>query len=121
MNNKLTRNLITGKNDNSVKHKSLLGDDGFFKNLFKNEYIIIMTLFGIMVFFGVIVLLFENAVPNIRTEFISNFMGFFLAILIMYILFYALSRKITIFGVSFDISMFYYILIILMLMLLFIR
>jgi hypothetical protein len=119
MNNKLTRNLITGKNSN--KPKSILGDDSFFTALFKNEYIIVMLLFGIMIVFGVIVLLFENTVPHIRTEFISNFMGFFLAIFIMYLLFYTLSKKFTIFGVSFDISMIYYIMIILMLMLLFIR
>lgn len=118
MNNKINKtknnnkNLITGESNNKIS---------YIRQLLNNEFILILCIILFICFLGFIVIMFEKGIPHIRTSFVNNFMGFGLAILCIYLIFFISSQKINVFGVNFDISLIYYLLLIFLLMLLFIR
>lgn len=118
MNNKIinksknNKNLITGESNNKIS---------YIRQLLNNEFILILCIISFICLLGFIVIMFENGIPHVRTSFVNNFMGFGLAIFCIYLIFFISSQKIDVFGVSFDISLIYYLILIGLLMILFVR
>ena len=88
--------------------------------LFSSDLSLMCVLIGIFLFIGLgSVILFENVLHNIRTQFTNTSVGIFLAIVFVVIIFRFMGKSTVFFGKEFDLGMIYYILIITFSMVLF--
>lgn len=90
------------------------------KTFFSSDIGLIMFFIGIFFVVGLgIVILFENGVPGMRTQLLSNFIGISLGIGFIVLIFHQMGKTVNIFGHKLDVGMLYYLAILMVVMILF--
>ena len=87
---------------------------------FSSDVGIIIFFLGIFLVAGLgIVILFENAVPGMRSQLLTNFIGIGLGIVFIMVVFNQMGKTIDIVGHKIDVGMLYYLAILIVVMLIF--
>lgn len=90
------------------------------KTFFSSDIGFIIFFIGIFLVVGLgMVILFENGVPQMRTQLLANFVGLALAVAFIIFVFKQMGKQFEVFGHKFDVGMLYYIGILFVVMILF--